>query len=84
MKAGDRIRVSCPYVGLIDYTIEEFRFSLGFFESEQHREMSLFTPLCDLYERGPNSNNDYMSNLGPFITNPVQAWMDLPKTGISK
>jgi hypothetical protein len=64
--------------GTEDFTVEEFRYCLGIFESEQHRQAGRFTPLCDLYERGPDSENSYISNFGEYYTNPVQAWMDIP------
>lgn len=83
MKAGDKIRIQkyifgCPS-HLEDYTIEEFRYCLGIFESEAHRKAGDFTPLCELYERGPESKEGYISNYGPYVTNMVQAWMDIPK-----
>jgi hypothetical protein len=79
MKAGDRIRVRGGWGDLTDYTVEEFRYCLGIFASEDHRKAQQFTPLCELYERGPESENDYISNFGEYYTNPVQAWMDIPK-----
>ena len=83
MKAGDRIRVQKYIMGTAayteDYTVQEFRYCLGIFETEQHKSASDFTPLCELYERGPESKDDYISNYGPIYTNPVQAWMDIPK-----
>ena len=82
MKAGDRIRVQQYCMGYPDgtkdFTVEEFRYCLGIFESEQARIMSRFTPLCALYERGPDSEDKYMSNYGEYYTNAVQAWMDIP------
>ena len=82
MKAGDRIRVfsywSDHITGTDDFTVEEFRHCLGIFASEQHREAGNFTPLCELYERGPDSKNGYISHYGEYYTNPVQAWMDIP------
>lgn len=82
MKVGDKIRVFTYCMGFKkgteDYTIEEFRFCLGFFQSNDHRKANKFTPLCELYERGPDSKNDYISNYGEYYTNPVQAWMNLP------
>ena len=81
MKAGDRIRVQHYMMGhashLEDYTIEEFRHCLGFFETGQHRLTNTFTPLCDMYERGPDSENSYCSNFGEYYTNPIQGWMDI-------
>lgn len=81
MKAGDRIRVQHFMMGhrsyTEDFTVEEFRYCLGFFESPQHRQANKFTPLCDIYERGPDSKDDYISNFGECYTNPVQAWMDI-------
>lgn len=81
MKIGDRVRVDlgnwmCK--DLQDFTLEEFRYALGFFESESHRLMGKFTPLCNLYERGPDSENAYMSNMGEYVTNMVPAFMELP------
>ncbi len=77
MKAGDRIRVIGRF-GSEDFTIEKFRYCLGYFASDEHRKASVFTPLCGLYERGPDSKNDYISNFGEYYTNPVQAWADIP------
>lgn len=82
MKVGNRVRVSTYImgyeVGFEDYTIEEFRYCLGFFRSEEHRLAGHFTPLCELYERGPDSENSYISNYGEYVTNLVQGWSDLP------
>ena len=81
MKAGDKIRVQRYIMGhpleTEDFTVEEFRFCLGIFESSAHRLAGRFTPLCDMYERGPDSVNSYISNFGEYYTNPVQAWMDI-------
>jgi len=83
MKAGDKIRIQRYMMGYpieqCDFIVEEFRYCLGIFESDEHRQANRFTPLCDLYERGPESKNDYISNFGEYYTNPVQAWMDLPR-----
>ena len=82
MKAGDKIRVQKYIEGIRaytdDYTVEEFRYCLGIFMSEDHRKAGKFTPLCELYERGPDSVTHYISNYGEYYTNPVQAWMDIP------
>lgn len=78
MKAGCKIRVFNGWYGTSDHIVEEFRFCLGIFASEEHRRASKFTPLCELYERGAESENGYISNFGEYYTNPVQAWMDLP------
>ena len=82
MKAGNRIRVA-TYVmgypsGFEDFTVEEFRYCLGIFQSPQHRLAGQFTPLCELYERGPDSHNGYIPNHGEYVTNLVQGWSDLP------
>jgi len=63
--------------GTKDYVVEEFRYCLGVFESEDHRKAGRFTPLCDLYEPGPESEEKYIPNFGEYKTNMVQAWMDL-------
>ena len=81
MKAGDNIRIQRYMMGhpqyLEDFTIEEFRYCLGFFESPQHRMAGKFTPLCDVYEAGPESERSYISNFGEYITNEVPAWMNI-------
>ena len=83
MKAGDKIRVQHYMMGMYpseqtDHVVEEFRYCLGIFMTEQARTMNDFTPLCDLYERGPESKDAYMPNYGEYYTNPVQAWMNIP------
>ena len=82
MEAGERIRVFSRTMGHItgtrDLIVEEFRYCLGVFASAQDREAGAFTPLCDLYEPGPESKEEYISNYGEYQTNMVQAWMDLP------
>ncbi len=84
MKAGDRVRVFTytmgHQTGTEDYIIEEFRHCLGVFQSERHRTRDDFTPLCDLYCNGPETEEKYMSNYGTYLTNQVQAWMDLPQS----
>jgi hypothetical protein len=83
MKAGDRIRLT-RYImnawpsGTEDFVVEEFRYCLGIFESEAHRQAGDFTPLCDLYERGPESENGYISNYGEYVSNKVPAFMNIP------
>ena len=81
MKAGNGIRVQ-HYImghpcGLEDFIVEEFRYCLGIFETDEHRRAGRFTPLCDMFERGPESENSYISNFGEYTTNQVQGWMDL-------
>jgi len=82
MEVGDKIRVFQYIMGHIqdgteDYTVEEFRHCLGVFEDEDHRTAGRFTPLCDLYERGPDSEQKYISNFGEYYTDMVQSWMDI-------
>ena len=79
MKAGDRIRIKTIWGDCQDYTVEEFRYCLGIFASNEHRTGGKFTPLCELYENGPYSKNKYISNFGEYYTNQVQRWMDIPK-----
>lgn len=82
MKAGCKIRVTeyCfgHEAGFEDFVVEEFRHCLGIFRSPQHREAGHFTPLCDLFERGPESKNKYISNYGEYVSDMVQGWSDLP------
>jgi hypothetical protein len=82
MKAGNKIRLQHYIFGhpleQKDYVVEEFRHCLGIFLSDQHRQAEQFTPLCDLYEPGADSEQKYISNHGEYHTNMVQSWMDLP------
>lgn len=78
MKAGDRIRLFDRY-GHDDFVVEEFRFCLGVFLSDAHRAAGNFTPLCKLYEPGPESEQKYIGNYGEYHTNQVPAWADLPR-----
>jgi hypothetical protein len=81
MKVGDKIRIQFYNHGepseQKDYTVEEYRHCLGVFLSGQDREMSKFTPLCEMYEPGPESERKYMPNCGDYWTNEVQGWMDI-------
>jgi len=82
MKVGDKIRldVGCAgmYTELKDFTVEEFRYCLGIFKSDDHRRAGKFTPLCDLYAAGPESNEEYISNFGPYTSNQVPVFMNIP------
>lgn len=82
MQAGNRIRVQFYMMGhpsyQEDFTVEEFRFCLGVFLSDDHRKAGHFTPLCEMYEPGPYSRQEYISNYGEYTTDMVPAWMDLP------
>ncbi len=77
MKAGYKILIPDCYGGYNDdvFTIEIYRHCLGIFESSAHREAGMFTPLCSLYEAGPDSETKYISNFGEYKTNKVQAWI---------
>ena len=82
MEEGDRIRVF-RYImgkknGTKDVIVEKFRHCFGFFASENHRIAGDFTPLCEVYEPGPDSIQKYIPNYGGYHTNMVQGWMDLP------
>jgi hypothetical protein len=83
MKAGDKIRMVRRFwgyrAGTEDFIVEEFRFCLGIFESEEHRQAGKFTPLCDLYEAGPESETKYIPHFGEYVTNQVPAFMNLPR-----
>lgn len=79
MKVGDKIRVFTGFGDTGDFIVEEFRYCLGIFSSKDHRKAGDFTPLCVLYEKGPDSEKDYISNFGEYWTNKVQGWMDIPK-----
>lgn len=82
MKAGDKIRVQFYMRGkpshLEDFVVEEFRHCLGAFISYEDRIAGRLTPLCELYEPGPESEKKYIPNYGEYHTNMVQSWMDIP------
>lgn len=78
LAVGDKIRVPF-YYGHEDYIVEEFRQCLGIFKSDAHREAGHFTPLCDLWGRGPDSEEKYICNYGEYWTNEVPIWMNLPR-----
>ncbi|MBW9430456.1 hypothetical protein FHC77_06810 [Atlantibacter hermannii] len=79
-KSGDVIRwtrdTNWRGIETVEYTLELYRFTLGFFESEQHREAGIFTPLSDrdLWVDGPESEDEYISNFGSYRTNQVPAF----------
>lgn len=82
MKAGDKIKVDAGWSGMysdwIELTVEEFRFCLGVFQSSEHRVAERFTPLCELYCDGPETEIEYISHMGELRTNQVPAWIDVP------
>lgn len=82
MKAGDKIRIDwmhfgCRWAEVEDYTIVEYRHTLGIFKSEEARKAGHLTPLCELYYDGPDTERDYISNYGEYKTNLVQGWADI-------
>lgn len=82
MKVGDRIRIDWMAFGYLwseveDYTVEEFRHTLGIFKSEAARRAGNLTPLCELYYDGPDTERAYISNYGEYRTNLVQGWSDI-------
>ncbi len=73
---GDTIRVfiGCSwYETLEEFKLERFRFTLGFFKSEQDREAGNFTALSDndIWTSGPDSKISYVSNYGEYVSNLV-------------
>lgn len=76
-KAGDTIRIArdTNWRGfeVLTFKLEIFRHTLGFFDGNNAREASIFTPLSDpdLYGDGPDSHDEYISNYGPYRTNQV-------------
>lgn len=79
-KAGDVIRWTRDDnwrgIEVVEYTLEIYRFTLGFFEDEQHREAGCFTPLSDryLWIDGPDSKEGYVCNFGSYRSNQVPAF----------
>lgn len=78
LKVGDHIRIKNRY-GVEDFIIEEFRQCLGIFWSQHHRIAGTFTPICELWEPGPDSKPMYESNHGEYWSNEVPLWMNLPR-----
>lgn len=76
-KSGDIIRIvrgdNWGGKEVLTYTLEVYRHTLGYFESEQDREACRLTPLSnpDLYGDGPGSKEAYISNYGPYRTNQI-------------
>lgn len=76
-KVGDTIRIVRDHswygTEVLIFTLEEFRFCLGFFHTEEHRKCGKFTALsdCKLYGDGPETEEDYICNFGPYRTNQV-------------
>lgn len=80
LQVGDKIRLQHPFMGYCtDFIVEEFRQCLGIFQSDADRLAGKFTPLCDLWGEGPDSKKDYIGNYGPYYTNQVPIWMNIPK-----
>ncbi len=82
MKAGDKIRLFTYIMSkrqndTRDLVVEEFRYCLGVFATKEARIAGRFTPLCNLYEPGPDSKQEYLSNYGEYHINMVQCWMNL-------
>ena len=75
--AGDKIRLPWVYPDgqksgkHKDFTVEEFRYCLGIFVNENDRTAGKFTPLCELYRAGPESEERYIGNYGTYYTNQV-------------
>lgn len=84
-KEGDVIRIvrdDCwRGIEVVEHTLEVYRFTLGFSESEQHREAGVFTPLSDrdLWIDGPDSEDGYVCNFGSYRTNQVQCFEVISK-----
>lgn len=85
-KPGDVIRWtredSWRGTEVMEYTLEVYRFTLGFFMDENRRKAGIFTPLsdCDLWIDGPDSKDEYICNFGPYRSNQVPAF-DIIKSG---
>ena len=78
MKEGDRIQIQMYTMGKPSHhkvcTVESFRYCLGVFLSEQARTAGHFTPLCELYVPGPETETEYLPNYGEYYTNTVPGW----------
>lgn len=79
LRVGDRIRLEGNYGIRKDFAVEEFRQCLGVFWSYDSRKAGNFTPLCEMYGPGPETEHSYISNYGEYQTNQVPVWMNLPR-----
>lgn len=85
-KAGDTIRIvrDDNWMGteVLTYTLEVYRHTLGYFANEQDREAYRFTPLSDpdLYGDGPESEDAYICNYGPYRTNQIPLFEIISKS----
>lgn len=82
MKAGDKIKLPDYCMGhrektWTEFEVVEFRHTLGIFGTPQDKEAGRLTPLCDLYESGPDSEQSYISNYGEYYTNLVPAFIQI-------
>ena len=75
---GDLVKVPRYIWGSVisvdTFTLEEFHYCLGFFESDAHRADSKFTPLCDLLESSPEAEVKYWSHYGEYTEDKVQTY----------
>lgn len=72
-KIGDIVRVERSYWGddvyFTEHKIEELNYCLGFYGDSEGfgpRTPCNFTPLCELYDKAPESTEKYHSNYGPY------------------
>jgi hypothetical protein len=84
VQPGDIIRIPLYMCGheydAWEGPVEVFRGCLGiFFREPADRTAQRFTPLCDLYMRGPESKQDYIPNYGEYFTNQVPAFTVVSK-----
>lgn len=83
MQAGDKIRVQFysrwGATDIKDYIVEEFRYCLGIFKTDDDRTAQNFTPLCELYIPAPDAKKGYISNYGEYYDKYVQDFMNLPR-----
>lgn len=75
-KDGDKIRVVWELyrgVEVEEYTLETFRYCLGFFKCDNDRSAGVFTALSDsaLWVPGPDSQEVYLSNYGGYTSSLV-------------
>ena len=76
-KVGDTVRVPVYIFGKFAYfdkfKIESYNYCLGFYRGNPKTPCN-FTPLSELYEPGPESEIDYVSNYGQIHTSYIQTF----------
>ncbi len=78
VRVGDTIRLRIAqghYEEIVEAVVELHRCCPGVFFFEYERRVGGFHPLCEFYERGPNSRDEYEPNYGEYVSDLVPGWV---------